>query len=202
MKPGKFIVLEGVDGSGTTTQSKLLRDALSARGIHTVRTAEPTDGEIGLLIRRALRKEVGPFSWESLALLFAADRMSHVDLDSRRLASGESIVQDRYVLSSLIYQSASAGDAEDFARLWIRAVNERAPKPDLTIVLDVSPSIAQKRREERRGAEELFDDAKFQELLSLRYVMAPGLHVDGNRETSVVHEEILSIALRLFGEGT
>lgn len=192
---GKFIVIEGADGAGTTTQATLLAGALSDSGIRASFTCEPTDGEIGILIRMALRKEIGPFSWETMALLFAADRVEHSKKIVAALAT-ETIVCDRYVLSSIIYQSISANVI--FAGSFIEVINATIHDPDLTIILDVRPDVARRRREARRGKEELFEAAAFQERVCMRYTTTGGpkaVHVDGNRDQDAVHDEILSIVL-------
>lgn len=106
-----FVVLEGLDGAGTTTQTKLLVERLTARGIPAIATHEPTSGPIGTLIRRALRHDwprpegelgsVEPPSWATLALLFAADRLEHLQrVVDPALAQGKVVVSDRYDLST------------------------------------------------------------------------------------------------------
>ncbi|MFM2418433.1 MAG: hypothetical protein RL385_3156, partial [Pseudomonadota bacterium] len=112
MQPPVFIVLEGIDGAGTTTQTARLVSALTAQGRRTQATREPSDGPVGVLLRQMLRGRVvspsgkAPPS-EELALLFAADRLDHVSAELRPLlADGVSVVSDRYDYSSVAYQSA------------------------------------------------------------------------------------------------
>src|SRR5262245_48963099 len=118
---GRFIVIEGVDGSGSTTHTKLLSKALKKRGFRVHITCEPTTGPIGALIRQVLQKritspgEAGPQSlgWSTMALLFAADRLDHLDSEViPSLRTGEWVISDRYDLSSLAYQSLTAPSAE------------------------------------------------------------------------------------------
>src|SRR5579864_7294663 len=111
-KRGLFIVLEGLDGAGTTTQLVRLAERLRRAGERVVATAEPTDGPIGALIRQALRRRLvhrdgRALTDESLALLFAADRVDHVAGEIEpALARGQHVLCDRYVLSSLAYQGS------------------------------------------------------------------------------------------------
>ncbi len=177
---GRFVVLEGIDGSGTTTQAERLARALEARGVEVCLTAEPSAGPVGALIRQALRHEVS-FSWGTLALLFAADRLHHVDATiAPALARGAVVVSDRYDLSSVCYQSLASPDGPT-ALGWIRALNQRALRPDLTLVLGVPPALAAERRRLRGGKEELFDASEFQARLAALYARAaellPGDHV-------------------------
>ncbi len=157
---GKFIVLEGIDGSGTTTQSELLVSALRQDGIKASRTREPSDGPVGLLIRQVLTGKIvlprganesvemdSRSGWSTMALLFAADRMDHVGREIEpALARGEWVISDRYVGSSLAYQSLTAPGEVVEALGWIANLNRFAAKPDLTVVLDVPADAAEARR--------------------------------------------------------
>src|SRR5688572_8576363 len=99
---GRFIVVEGPDGVGTTTQAAAVANALEQRGRRTHVTAEPSKGAIGQLVRARLKHEGDK---ETLALLFAADRLDHWHGEVRpQLDAGVDVVSDRYVLSSLVYQ--------------------------------------------------------------------------------------------------
>lgn len=176
----RFIVIEGIDGSGTTTQSKRLVAELTGRGLDARWTCEPSDGAVGKLIRAALERRllaadgVTPESldWGTLALLFAADRLDHVKrVIEPALVRGAVVVSDRYTLSSLVYQSVTAPDG-DAALQWITALNQRAPAPDLTLVLDVPARVAAQRRNARGGPEEIFDEASIQARLAAAYSRA------------------------------
>ncbi len=102
---GRFIVLEGLDGAGTTTQAALLAEWLGARG-EVVQTREPTAGPIGRLIRSSLRAEPDSPAETSLPWLFAADRAEHLTrVIEPALARGAWVISDRYYHSSLAYQS-------------------------------------------------------------------------------------------------
>lgn len=155
---GRFIVLEGIDGAGTTTQAERLGRWFDARGLEHVVTREPSTGPVGSLLRSLLRGEHAPVDRETLALLFAADRIDHLHREIQpALARGAHVVSDRYVLSSLAYQSIDV-DADFVAR-----INARAPAPDLTIFVDVPARVAARRRSERGGPDELFDALETQE---------------------------------------
>lgn len=189
--PGVFIVVEGVDGCGSTTHSRLLAKALKAGGREAVLTCEPSNGPVGGLIRQILQRRLfvadatGPrgFAWTTMALLFAADRLDHLDsLVLPALEDGSIVVSDRYDLSSLAYQSATSPDA-DMALPWIRELNARAVRPDVTIVIDVPAEVAEERRQGRGGVEEMFEHRALQERLVHIYARAEAL-VPGDR---IVH---------------
>lgn len=188
-----FIVIEGIDGAGTTTQTRRLEELLkrAGRDVHTTR--EPSDNPIGVLIRKILRGEIAERSAKSapmMALLFAADRIDHAlsEIDVAR-AEGKIVISDRYDLSSLAYQSAAHGpgdaSADDIVS-WIRALNRHAIRPDVTVVVDVPSDVARARRIDRGQAEELYEAAELQARLADVYLRADALvpgdnlvHVDG-----------------------
>lgn len=181
---GCFIVFEGIDGAGTTTQSE--RYAAHLRGekrpVHV--THEPSEGPIGVLLRLGLsgRVNLGASSQaKTMALLFAADRLDHVAHEvNPHLRDGTVVISDRYDMSSIAYQTATAGDeAEAFAG-WVRALNRYAPRPDATIVLDVRPDEAERRRAARLGALELYEESQLQERLAALYADATSLLPDDN----------------------
>ena len=146
-RPGRFVVLEGIDGAGTTTQMGKLASRLRAVGNKVVRaTREPSDGPIGMMVRQILTGRIvapgGAPGWATMALLFAADRMDHVESEIEPiLAEGGIVISDRYDASSLAYQSVSSGRGGEQAVDWIRQLNRHALRPDLTIVLDVSAEL-------------------------------------------------------------
>jgi dTMP kinase len=206
MREGLLIVLEGVDGAGTTTQTTRLCDALRPT-IPVQATREPSTGPIGALLRQALTgrwvtpSSVGPLApgWVTQALLFAADRQDHLEAEVLPLlAEGVTVVSDRYYHSSVAYQSLVAGRAPD-AIPWIRELNKHARRPDLTIVVDVPAAVAEQRRR-ARGGRELFDDAELQLRLTDFYARLeehfPGeqiAHVAGDRSADVVATEVHSL---------
>lgn len=203
--PGCFIVIEGIDGSGSTTQADLLASELRRRGRRVTQTREPTSGPIGALIRQVLTHRLGVTgaegrwrapAWTTMALLFAADRCDHGDVLIRpRLEQGEIVISDRYLLSSLAYQSLTADEPD--ALEWIRGINQQALQPDLTIVLDIDAELAAERRSSRGGAPELYELDELQRRLAAFYArgheLLPGrvLHVDASGTPNRVHEAIL-----------
>lgn len=210
---GLFVVVEGVDGCGSTTHSRLLAKALRSSGREVVLTCEPTNGPVGGLIRQILQRRLfvadvsGPrgFAWSTMALLFAADRLDHLDsVVIPALRDGAIVVSDRYDLSSLAYQSATAPDGEDVLP-WIRELNARALRPDLTIVIDVPSQVAEERRRNRGGVEEVFENRALQERLVQVYAqgetLVPGdrlTHVSGVGEQPEVAARLLSAVQEAF----
>jgi dTMP kinase len=224
---GIFVVLEGIDGSGTTTQAERWAQHLRAerRMVHVTR--EPSPGPIGSQIRMVLTHRLtlpATNRPEVMALLFAADRLDHVANEIEpHLRDGYVVISDRYDLSSLAYQSITAAVAAaapdeavnsgpisraglDRAATvpWIRELNRFARRPDVTLVLDVSPDVAAARRRKRGGAAELFDDADLQARLAAAYLRAeelvPGdrvIHVDGDRDPDAVAASVIE-ALSAF----
>ena len=170
MIDGHFIVLEGIDGSGTTTQCAMLADALSARDLPAHVTREPSNGPIGVLIRQILTGRVVVPSrhgarapgWATMAALFASDRLDHLESEIEpNLRDGVTVVCDRYDHSSVAYQTVSSGD-RDGASTWVLELNRLARRPDLTLVLDVDPDVAARRRSTRSGAPELYEASEMQ----------------------------------------
>jgi dTMP kinase len=166
--PGRFIVLEGIDASGTTTQCRALAAALEQRGHRTLRTFEPSNGDIGLQIRSwlgATAKGPGP---QALALLFAADRLEHLRKEIiPALEEGYVVVCDRYLWSSFAYQGL------DCDLNWVRSLNSRALRPDLALWLEIPVEIALQRCAARlakgEAKAERFDGAPLQHRLHQAY---------------------------------
>lgn len=179
---GLFVVLEGIDGSGTTTQARRLVESLEEEGVACHLTQEPSRGPVGVFLRRALEKklrdagdEPTELDWTAMALLFAADRVDHLAREIRpALERGKLVVSDRYDLSSLVYQSATSPEGVG-AMDWLRQINARADRPDLTLVLDVDPEIAAKRRAARGGSPEMYEISSLQRVLSRLYADAQRL---------------------------
>ena len=159
-----LIVIEGIDGAGTTTQADRLRATLTARGRRCHVTREPSDGPIGLLLRDILAGAHAPVDATTLSLLFAADRADHLSREVEpALARGEVVISDRWYHSSLAYQ----GSDED--REWILTLNARARRPDLTIILEVPPELAAERRAADQRGEEIFDAIEVQRKVAHSY---------------------------------
>ncbi|MEM4481664.1 MAG: dTMP kinase [Desulfurococcaceae archaeon] len=155
---GLFIVLEGIDGSGKTTIAKALAESLSKRGFKALYTYEPTDSDVVLAIRGKYRGLRDPYI-DSLA--FALDRLIHLKLEVEpALSKGFIVISDRYLYSSVAYQSACGAPAD-----WILEINKWALTPDIALYLDVSPEEAIARK---KGALSRFPE--FEEILLLRKV--------------------------------
>ncbi len=188
---GRFFVLEGLDGAGTTTQAALLGAWLGRSGRKVHLTAEPSRGPVGTEIRHVLSGRLrGPggadFDPGALALLFAADRLDHWHAEIRpRLEGGTDVVSDRYVLSSLAYQAVSTGDAA-----WVAAINARAPAPDLTIFLRVRPSVALRRRFAAATEREIFEVPAFQRRVAQAYGRALRSRVAAGERVAEVDGEL------------
>lgn len=172
---GRFVVLEGIDGAGTTTQVARLADRLRAASVPVRTTREPSDGPIGTLVRQVLTGRVvvpggrAP-GWTTMALLFAADRMDHVEAEiDPFVAEGGVMISDRYDASSLAYQSVMSGHEGKGAVEWIRSLNNFAKRPDLTIVLDLTAEAAAERREQRGEAAQLYEQNEVQRALVAFY---------------------------------
>jgi len=186
MSRGRFIVLEGLDGAGTTTQCAAIARAFRAEGAAVEITMEPSGGPIGTLIRQALTHRVGlpggrPLTAETLALLFAADRVDHLAGEIEpALERGALVLSDRYLLSSLAYQGAQVGLA------WVSQVNARARTPDLTLFLEVSPRVAASRRADRGGREELYERADVQRRTAAWYRKAIGLRRKAGERIEII----------------
>lgn len=163
MEKGYFIVIEGIDGAGTTTQTNNLARSLEAGGVDLMTTREPSDGPIGQLIREILHRKIEKVAPPAVALLFAADRVAHLSREIEpALRAGKLVVSDRYYHSSLAYQS----QFDDWD--WVAAINRHAPAPDLTFIIELEVAEASRRRAER-SAEELYDDFEFQKKVAAAY---------------------------------
>lgn len=187
-KKGVFIVIEGLDGSGKTTQAKTLTAKL-CRTHNAIYTAEPSKGKIGMFIRnRVLYGEKRPPTAIE-ALLFAADRIEHVQNEVLpALAEGRVVICDRYVYSSLAYQG-SAGLNLD----WIETINQHALKPDLALFIDVDPEAVQARLKSRKSVmENLETQRKVREIYQKFIEKGKLIRVNGDKPKNMVADEILS----------
>jgi dTMP kinase len=163
-----LIVLEGLDGAGTTTQAKRIVDHMQGRGQRAHLTREPSDGPIGRLIREMLTGSHAipgqKLAQSTFGLLFAADRLDHLQREVEpALAAGATVVSDRWYHSSLAYQGTGAD------RDWIAQLNSRARRPDVTVFLKVRPEIAAKRRAAAGRTQELFEDLAMQQEVDAGY---------------------------------
>ncbi|MBN2533294.1 MAG: dTMP kinase [Spirochaetales bacterium] len=154
-----FIVLEGLDGSGTTTQLALLEERIKALHVPFFSTFEPTKNTTGTLIREILKGEKDAHP-DTVAFLFAADRNEHlyhpIDGILIHLFRGELVICDRYLFSSLAYQSVSSD--YDF----IYSLNRHFPLPAFLFFLDTPVDLCMQRLSDRKGRE-IFENREFQE---------------------------------------
>ena len=165
---GKFIVFEGTDGSGKSTQIKLLEEYLGGKGVSCVRTSEPTHSPFGALLRDCLTGRMDTDE-HAIAALFAADRLDHVlnpnDGMLKAIEAGVTVLCDRYYISSLAYNGGFVSTD------WVFELNRQAMKmlrPDLTIFLDIDPEEAMSRVE-KRGEPERYETLARQKLIRDKY---------------------------------
>ncbi|GAB4301773.1 MAG: dTMP kinase [Myxococcota bacterium] len=199
---GNFIVFEGIDGSGTTTQAALLHKAFVERERGALLTCEPTDGAIGKLIRDVLKKgSHNKLEPDSLALLFAADRIEHYRKTIRpALEKGNYVISDRYVYSSLSYQPI-------FSELgFIEQMNSEVPFADVCFILRISVDEAIKRISAASRGGELFEKKEIltkvsenYDKLAERYPGGGLVYLDGELSVEEVHKAVLSEISTRFG---
>ena len=191
-KHSTFIVIEGLDGSGKTTQAKLLTAKLS-RSHNAVYTAEPSHGKIGTFIRNRCLYGDKRLSSTTEALLFAADRIEHVENEIKpALANEKLVVCDRYVYSSLAYQG-SANLSVD----WIAEINKHALKPDLAIFIDVTPEKVLQRLHRRRSVMENLETQQKVRNVYLQFVEKGDLRrIDGDKPMDEVGEYLAALVLK------
>ncbi len=185
-KKGIFIVIEGLDGSGKTTQAKFLSKKLEKT--HKVLiTAEPSLGKIGTFIREDCLYENKRLLTEAEALLFAADRIEHMYSEVKpALEDGKLVICDRYIYSSLAYQG-SAGLSLD----WIKTINARALQPDFSIFIDVSPEKVIERLKRKKSVMETLETQQKVREVYLKYVEKGELiRINGDNPKDVVSEEL------------
>jgi len=183
-----FICVEGLDGSGKTTQAQILTERLS-KEYRAVYTAEPSRGRTGTFIRECCLYEKKRLPPHSEALLFAADRIEHIENEVKpALAEGKVVVCDRYLYSSLAYQG-SAG----LNLVWIKKINSYALKPDFAVFIDVPPERVLERIKRKKSVMETLEIQRKVREVYLRFVRQGELVlVDGNKTREQVAEDLLS----------
>ena len=186
---GAFVVLEGSDGSGKTTQARLLCAALRREGYKVHPTAEPSRSTVGRLIRRRILhgKKTRP---EVEALLFAADRFLHLESEILpALAVGRIVVCDRYIYASFAYQGAQGVDSQ-----WLQEINQFAIKPDLALYLDVPAKIGMGRIKRKKS---LLEKLELQERVRKEYLKLTKTgeltFVDATQSIEKVGENVLDL---------
>jgi len=193
-----FVVFEGGDGSGTTTQVSLLTERLNNyTNIKHFSTFEPTGEVIGKLIRSALKREIS-FKPETLAMLFAAQRNEHLYSQNgilEHINQGCLVISDRYALSSLVYQGIECGHDLPLS------LNSRFPAPEITIFLDIDPQIAHSRMKNRSSLE-IYEYLEFMEKVRLQYKSCIEIYrkmgarveiIDASKSAQEVADQVWSI---------
>jgi dTMP kinase len=206
---GRFIVLEGIDGAGTTTQAARLQDWLSERGVQSMVTREPSDGPIGNTIRHALRGRLklpdvaggGELPKETIALLFAADRIDHIEAEIKpALARGIWVISDRYVQSSIAYQ----GTLIDLD--WVAEINRYAIAPDLTLFLRIGAEVGLQRIDNARLQTDIFETRELLDRIAAGYDAYYAAHpqsavvLDGTLPLDAVSEAVFDALVRAYPE--
>jgi dTMP kinase len=191
MPKGLFIVIEGLDGSGKSTQATLLFEWLKKHGYNPLLTHEPTYEKIGSLLREFYLKKVDLPKVD--ALLFAADREEHVKtVILPALEQGKTVISDRYYYSSVAYQTAQGLELR-----WLLELNKFFPRPDLTIIIDTMPEECIKRVEKAKPEKVKFENVEFLRKVRKNYLEFPEILkekiviINGDREVEKVFEDVL-----------
>ncbi|HCY84182.1 MAG TPA: dTMP kinase [Desulfobacteraceae bacterium] len=204
---GKFLVFEGIDGSGKTTQSREIARRIEASGLTVCPTCEPTDGPIGKLIRQMLSGEL-PVDQRTIASLFAADRTDHLvhpDTGVKALVDkGNIVVCDRYYFSSYAYHARYI-DME-----WVieaNRLNADILRPDATLFIDVDPDVCLKRIQARCEQLEIYEKIDIMKEVRANYFDAfdrlkdqeTVIVIDGNADPETVANRVWEQVSKLLG---
>jgi dTMP kinase len=187
-----YIILEGIDGAGKSTQIEFLKYWLSESGVNVKKIAEPSDSEVGKLIRKILKypNADSPKMQKTLGLLFAADRLILMDEIADAEKEGKVVISDRSFYSSLAYQ-----DHKD----WIATINKFAKKPDLVILLDIDPDLAISRC----SGTDTFENTSFLRNVRNSYLDLCKKEnfkiIDGSNGENKVKSDIKKVVAPLFG---
>ena len=198
VKKGKFIAFEGIDGSGKSTQIRLLANKLKEIGVYCYTTMEPTDSPIGSLIHQIMTGRIKTDN-KVIAGLFVADRLDHLLNDVNgvlsKIMEGTTVITDRYYFSSYAYHSV------DMPMDWVIQANAQSKEllqPTVTIFIDVNPDNAVERIAKNRFHQELFE--KKSRLIKVREKYLEAFEklkdeeniviIDGNRSQEEIAEEI------------
>jgi len=197
---GIFIVFEGIDGSGKSTQIQNISKRLKAQDLKLYTTFEPTDGPVGSLIRQMLTGEIKT-DQRTIASLFAADRTDHLTNQKngikQKIDQGEMVLCDRYYFSSYAYH------AQYIDLDWvihINSLNAEILKPDLTIFIDVDPDICIERIKQSRSQFEMYEKIDVMKKVRANYFKAFDILKDkeqivvinGNTSLDKVEDAILN----------
>ena len=192
---GLFIVFEGIDGGGKSTQIKMLAEYFKDKGYEVEFHMEPTEGSVGSLLWTYMRSKDRSFSPETEALLFAADRIEHGKTINKALEEGKVVISDRYIHSSLAYQGAAGVDPE-----WMQSLNKHALNPSLVILLDIDPERSLQRVSDR--AKTVFEENDYLKRVReeyLKYAETGELEIiDATQPIEDVQAEIIVLIQRLL----
>lgn len=198
MKKGKFIVIEGLDGAGSSTQVELLVKKLNQAGKKSHSTKEPTNNIVGGLIRGLLTHEWSTTS-EGFQLLFAADRAHHLKQKIMPvLEHGENIVSDRYYFSTIAFGSVNLNLD------WLKNLNKYFLKPDLIFFIKVRPDVCLERIGKSRHRREFFEEkTKLEKTFKTYLKLAQDkkyntIIIDGEQEIEKVSQDIFEQAKKLL----
>jgi len=175
MKKGLFIIFEGIDGCGKSTQTLQTKEWLEMNGYQCVITQEPTESEIGQLIRKSIRGDTCEFSSLTQILLFSADRMQHVDWIKSQIDQGICVLCDRFIDSTYAYQVETQEQKRIYA--IIEEVVLEMVKPSITFYLDL-PVINAISRIKSRNTNDCYEKKEFLEIVSTRYAKKIGMYPD------------------------
>jgi dTMP kinase len=206
MRKNLFLAFEGIDGSGKSTQSKLLAEKLKEKGLNVYHTTEPTDSPIGAMIRKIFRHEMEA-DHRTIAGLYVADRLDHLTNSKngliKKLEEGYTVISDRYYFSSYAYQGTHMSID------WVIAANSQSAellRPDLNIFIDVSPELCMKRLNKNRTQIELYESLENLNNVRAKYFEAfeklkndeKIYIVDGNRSIEDIFSDIWSTVSALL----
>lgn len=194
VRKGIFVCIEGLDGSGKSTQARFLAERLQ-KTHKVVLTIEPSHGRIGSFIRNSYLYGEKRLPSTVEALLFAADRVDHVQNEiTPALEAGTVVISDRYLYSSLAYQGAAGLSME-----WIKKINAYAVRPDLALFLDVDLETVMRRLKPRKSLMENLETQKKVYGFYLDLAKAGLLkRIDGNRPKNEIAEEIFSLVQKFL----
>ncbi len=188
-----LVAIEGLDGSGKSSLMKNLALLLRRTSIAFVFTSEPTDGPIGREIKAYLGEKDRERNLALEALMFAADRIWHLENVIRpALQEGKTVLTDRYKYSSLAYQSSPETPME-----WIEEINAFAPEADIAIFLDADPETCKNRLEVTKRMASIMENIETQWGIYRRYMQMVEvgrlIKVDGNRSQEELAEEVFEL---------
>lgn len=187
---GFLIAIEGPDGCGKSTQTKNLAEWLKSEGYEIRVTQEPTKNPIGRIIRKSLQGDI-ELSAETEALLFAADRLDHIErVITPNLNEEKIVISERYVHSSLAYQTSRGLPLE-----WVEKINKYALEPDLTILIDIPPQVGADRMNSTRKLDTFDEDLNLQRKVRNNYLKIAEDReiepIDGTKTEEEVKDEIM-----------